>query len=138
MTADASTLQNRAFAYAFTSSPYIITAFAGPKVAEQFYYQISWRWGFGAWAIITPIVAAPLYIMLKYNLYKAEKEGYRIKRPSGRTMLESIWHWTVQFDREYYYRRLFNPESVSARANYILTQNDSARRLDLYGWPRTF
>ncbi|KAL4907939.1 hypothetical protein BDW74DRAFT_113882 [Aspergillus multicolor] len=98
VTADASSLRNRAFAYAFTSSPYIITAFAGPKVAEEFYYQISWRWGFGAWAIATPIVALPLYGMLKYNLYKAQREGYRIKRPSGRTVLESIRHWSVEFD----------------------------------------
>ncbi|CDM28020.1 hypothetical protein DTO013E5_4044 [Penicillium roqueforti] len=98
MTADVSTLRNRAFAYAFTSSPYIITAFAGPKVADEFYYKISWKWGFGCWAIVVPVVAAPLYIMLKYNLHKAEKEGYRIKRPSGRTVFESIQHWTVEFD----------------------------------------
>ncbi|KAJ5426691.1 hypothetical protein N7465_001761 [Penicillium sp. CMV-2018d] len=98
MTADVSTLRNRAFAYAFTSSPYIITAFAGPKVANEFYHQVSWKWGFGCWAIVVPIVSAPLYIMLKYNLYKAEKEGYRIKRPSGRTVIESIRHWTIEFD----------------------------------------
>ncbi|KAJ6015644.1 Major facilitator superfamily domain general substrate transporter [Penicillium herquei] len=98
VTADVSTLRNRAFAYAFTSSPYIITAFAGPKIASEFYYRISWRWGYGCWAIIAPIVAAPLYIMLKWNLHKAEKEGHRIKRPSGRTVWESIWHWTIEFD----------------------------------------
>jgi len=39
--------------------------------------------------------------MLKYNLHKAQKEGYRVRRPSGRTFLESVWHWTVQFDCEY-------------------------------------
>lgn len=100
VTADASTLGNRAFAYAFTSSPYIITAFAGPKVANEFYHQVSWRWGFGAWAIATPVVALPLYGILKYNLIKAHREGYRVKRPSGRTVLESIQHWTIQFDRE--------------------------------------
>ncbi|KAL2821835.1 major facilitator superfamily domain-containing protein [Aspergillus cavernicola] len=98
VTADASTLRNRAFAYAFTSSPYIITAFAGPKVADEFYYHVSWRWGFGAWAIATPIAALPLYAMLKYNLYKAQREGYRVQRPSGRTVLESIRHWSVEFD----------------------------------------
>lgn len=100
VTADASSLRNRAFAYAFTSSPYIITAFAGPKVAERFYYEVSWRWGFGAWAIAMPIVALPLYGILKYNLLKAHKEGYRVKRPSGRTVWESIQHWTVEFDCE--------------------------------------
>lgn len=40
--------------------------------------------------------------MMKYNLYKAQKEGYRVKRPSGRTILESIWHWIIQFDCKYH------------------------------------
>ena len=39
ITADSSTLKSRGLAYAFTSSPYMITAFAGPKVADLFYYQ---------------------------------------------------------------------------------------------------
>ncbi|KAJ5511406.1 hypothetical protein LT330_003914 [Penicillium expansum] len=98
MTADASKLKNRGLAFAFTSSPYIITAFAGPKVADEFYYQVSWRWGLGCWAIIFPIVAAPLYFMLKINLRKAEREGHRIQEKSDRTFLQSVWHWIIQFD----------------------------------------
>jgi MFS family permease len=100
VTADASKLKNRGLAFAFTSSPYIITAFAGPKVADEFYYQVSWRWGYGCWAIIFPIVAAPLYIVLKYNLRKAEKQGHRVKEPSGRNVFQSIKHWVLEFDRE--------------------------------------
>ncbi|KAJ5193569.1 hypothetical protein N7449_009711 [Penicillium cf. viridicatum] len=98
MTADASKLKNRGLAFAFTSSPYIITAFAGPKVADEFYYRVSWRWGLGCWAIIFPIVAAPLYIMLKTNLRKAEREGHRIQEKSDRTFLQSVWYWIIQFD----------------------------------------
>ncbi|KAJ5593741.1 hypothetical protein N7537_010645 [Penicillium hordei] len=98
MTADASKLKNRGLAFAFTSSPYIITAFAGPKVADEFYYRVSWRWGLGCWAIIFPIVAAPLYIMLKTNLRKAEREGHRIQEKSDRTFWQSTWYWIIQFD----------------------------------------
>ncbi|KAJ5707806.1 hypothetical protein N7488_007607 [Penicillium malachiteum] len=98
ITADSSTLKNRGLAYAFTSSPYIITAFAGPKVADEFYYRVSWRWGFGAWAIIFPIVAAPLYIVLKLNLKKAESQGHRVNEPSGRTFFQSVWYWFNEFD----------------------------------------
>jgi len=47
ITADSSSLMHRALAFVFTSSPYIITAFAGPKAAEEFYEKVSWRWGFG-------------------------------------------------------------------------------------------
>ena len=100
--ADSSRLQNRALAYAFTSSPYIITAFAGPKVADRFNYEVSWRWGLGCWAIIFPIVAAPLYFLLKFNLRKAEKEGHRVRESSGRTLWQNICFWTMEFDCEYY------------------------------------
>ncbi|PTB63264.1 MFS general substrate transporter [Trichoderma citrinoviride] len=98
ITADASQLKNRGLAYAFTSSPYIITAFAGAKASEGFYNDISWRWGFGVFAIIFPIVAAPLYFILKVNLRKAERQGLLSKQPSNRTILQSIWYYCVEFD----------------------------------------
>ncbi|KAH8690735.1 major facilitator superfamily domain-containing protein [Talaromyces proteolyticus] len=97
ITADASKLKNRGLAYAFTSSPYIITAFAGPSAADRF-YDINWRWGFGCWAIIFPVVAAPLYFILKFNLQKAKKAGILHDEKSGRTLLQSIWHYIIEFD----------------------------------------
>merc|ERR1712000_575321 len=98
ITADASKLKNRGLAYAFTSSPYMITAFAGAKASEDFYYNISWRWGFGCFAIILPFVAAPLYLNLKYHLRKAEKQGLLKRAKSGRTLTQNIWHYTQEFD----------------------------------------
>lgn len=101
ITADSSTLKNRGLAYAFTSSPYMITAFAGSKAAESFYEDISWRWGFGAFAVIFPFVAAPLYFILKFNLKKAHNQGLAVKEKSGRTVLQSVWFYVVEFDGEY-------------------------------------
>lgn len=98
ITADASKLKNRGLAYAFTSSPYMITAFAGAKASEDFYYKISWRWGFGCFAIIFPIVAAPLYVLLKVNLKKAEKRGLVAADNSGRTFLQNVWYYALEFD----------------------------------------
>ncbi|CAO0789619.1 unnamed protein product [Mucor circinelloides] len=98
ITADSSKLKNRGLAYAFTSSPYMITAFAGAKAAEGFYYNISWRWGFGTFAIVFPIVAAPLYFILKFNLRKAVKQNNVTKVDSGRTFLQSVWHFIIEFD----------------------------------------
>lgn len=100
ITADISKLKNRALAYAFTSSPYIITAFAGPKAAEGFYEKISWRWAFGAFSIIFPVVAAPLFFILKSNLKKAKASGLLVKEPSGRTPLQSLWFYVQEFDCE--------------------------------------
>ncbi|KIY02720.1 uncharacterized protein Z520_01185 [Fonsecaea multimorphosa CBS 102226] len=98
ITADASKLKNRGLAYAFTSSPYMITAFAGPKASDDFYYHISWRWGFGTFAIILPFVAAPLYVILKLNLRKAAKQGLLVRESSGRTLSQNIWHYVQEFD----------------------------------------
>lgn len=100
ITADATQLKNRGLAYAFTSSPYMITAFAGAKAAEGFYENINWRWGFGTFAIIFPIVAAPLFFILKFNVHKAKKEGVLNKEKSNRTKLQSIWFYCVEFDRK--------------------------------------
>ncbi|KAF7548845.1 hypothetical protein G7Z17_g6788 [Cylindrodendrum hubeiense] len=96
ITADLSQLKNRGLAYAFTSSPYIITAFAGAKASDNFH--LNWRWGFGCFAIIFPIVAMPLFVLLKVNLSKAKKQGVLVREKSGRTMMQSIWHYAVEFD----------------------------------------
>lgn len=93
-----SKLKNRGLAYAFTSSPYIITAFAGPKAADDFYYNVSWRWGFGTFAIILPIVAAPLFIIMRINLKRAENRGLLMRESSGRTLVQNIWYYTREFD----------------------------------------
>lgn len=98
ITADVSKLKNRGLAYAFTSSPYIITAFAGAKASEGFYYDISWRWGFGCFAIIFPIVSAPLFVLIKVNMAKAKKVGTYIAPPSNRNIFQSVWYYFVDFD----------------------------------------
>ncbi|KAK6369569.1 uncharacterized protein PV06_09734 [Exophiala oligosperma] len=98
ITADASQLKNRGLAYAFTSSPYMITAFAGPKASDEFNAHISWRWGFGCFAIILPFVAAPLYFNLKLHLRKAAQHGIVRRERSGRTLLQNIWYYVQEFD----------------------------------------
>ncbi|KAJ9164879.1 MFS general substrate transporter [Coniochaeta hoffmannii] len=98
ITADATHVKNRGLAFAFTSSPYMITAFAGSKAAEGFYEDISWRWGFGTFAIVFPVVAAPLYFILKYNVRKAKKLGVLGREKSNRTVLQTIWFYTLEFD----------------------------------------
>jgi len=77
----------------------MITAFAASKAADDV-YDINWRWGFGCFAIIFPVVAAPLYFVLKYNLRKSRELGATTKEKSNRTIIQSIWYWFVEFDRK--------------------------------------
>lgn len=99
ITADTSTLRNRGLAYAFTSSPYIITAYAGPTAAAKF-YENNWRWAYGAFAIILPIVASPLVAIMLYARNQAEKKGLLPPAPeaSGRTFIQSAKHYAIEFD----------------------------------------
>ncbi|KAL3474950.1 major facilitator superfamily domain-containing protein [Aspergillus californicus] len=98
ITADTSSLRDRGLAYAFTSSPYIITAFAGSAASERF-YAYNWRWAFGSFAIILPIVALPMFGLLQYNRYKAKQKGLLPKTEhSGRTFVQSVVYYIIEFD----------------------------------------
>ncbi|SPO02037.1 probable transporter (major facilitator superfamily) [Cephalotrichum gorgonifer] len=94
--ADVTTLKNRGLAYAFTSSPYMITAFAGSKAAEGFLEHVTWRWGFGCFAVIIPAVSLPLFGIIKFNLHKAEKRGIILYESSGRTFWQNLWYYGIE------------------------------------------
>lgn len=99
---DITNLRNRGIAFAFTSSPYMITAFAGSKAAEKFLVNVNWRWGFGAFAIIFPFVASPVYFVLKVGLNRAEKQGIIQPRlRSGRTFSQNLKYYFFAFDGEF-------------------------------------
>ncbi|KAL4777459.1 major facilitator superfamily domain-containing protein [Aspergillus nidulans var. acristatus] len=98
ITADTSSLRDRGLAYAFTSSPYIITAFAGSAASERF-YAYNWRWAYGSFAIILPIVALPMFGILQYNRYKAKLKGLLPKKEhSDRTFAQSIVFYALELD----------------------------------------
>lgn len=96
--ADTSSLKNRAWLFAFSTCPYIANTFAGPAAANRFLEYSTFRWGFGAFAIITPIICAPVVIIFIINRRKAIEHGYVAKERSGRTLLQSILHYAIEFD----------------------------------------
>jgi MFS family permease len=98
---DTTSLKNRGLAFALTSSPYMITAFAGPRAAQAFEVNVrSWRWAFGTFAIITPLMAIPLFTILKINLNNARKAGLIPDETlrSGKSFPEILKHLAVEFD----------------------------------------
>lgn len=107
ITADTSTLRDRGLAYAFTSSPYIITAFAGSAASERL-YDLNWRWAFGSFAIILPVVALPLFALLQFNRLKAKKKGLLPpKVASGRNFLQVLKYYVIEFDRKCSFHTLY-------------------------------
>lgn len=98
VTIDTSTLSTRGLAYALTSSPYIITAYAGPAAAQHF-HETNWRWGFGTFAIVLPCVVAPFFCMLRFYRRTAKKNGLLKEKPSsGRSIVERLKHYAIEFD----------------------------------------
>lgn len=100
VTADTSTLRDRGLAYAFTSSPWIITSFAGPVVANYFHAR-NWRWAYGAFAIILPVVATPMFLLLRYNRHLAKKRGLL---QEAEHVKQSVWatvkYLVIELDRK--------------------------------------
>lgn len=99
MAADITTLKNRMLIFTINSTPRICSTFAGPKIADLFYYQSSWRNAFVAFIFIFIGCSLPAMGIMIYMFRKAKIAGVITKKEkSGRTPLQSIWYYFVQFD----------------------------------------
>lgn len=84
--------------FAFASSPYIATTWIGGPLATAFLNGPGWRWGFGAFAIITPFVTLSLFFVFWSNYQKAKAQGLIETRVSGRTFTQSLKYYAIEFD----------------------------------------
>ncbi|KAK5174646.1 uncharacterized protein LTR77_001728 [Saxophila tyrrhenica] len=73
--ADTSDLLNRAFVSALPDVPFLATVWIGPELAETILKTISWRWGYGIWAVVLPTAFLPLGLSLFANQRKAARRG---------------------------------------------------------------
>jgi MFS family permease len=97
LTADTSRLKDRGLAYAFTASPWIITAYAGPAM----FYDSNWRWAFGAFAIILPFVGIPMFAFLQHQKRRAARAGHlEADTHAERSWTAATIHYIVAFDSE--------------------------------------
>ncbi|KAL7624099.1 MFS siderochrome iron transporter 1 [Parahypoxylon ruwenzoriense] len=96
--ADTSSLKNRGLMLAYVSSPYIITVWITGPIAQSVLGSVGWRWGFGIFSIITPVMCLPLFFLFTWNYAKAKKAGLIVSTPSGRTTWESIKYYFWEFD----------------------------------------
>lgn len=96
---DTTELVNRAFVYGIASFPYVITTFIGPAAAQFLYERDALYTGFGIFAVLTPLVTAPLLLLLWSTRKKARSAGVIKPKPKDRTRMETIIHYAVEFDR---------------------------------------
>lgn len=60
---------------AFATSPYIAFSWVGGPISQSVLDGPGWRWGFGIWALVLPVVVLPLAALLEWNQRKARKAG---------------------------------------------------------------
>ena len=96
--ADTSALKNRALVFAYANSPYIITVWIGGPIAEAFLKGPGYRWAYGTFAIVTPVICTPLLALFYFNHKKADRLGLITRVESNRTTMESIKYYAVEFD----------------------------------------
>ncbi|KAI7230265.1 MFS general substrate transporter [Hortaea werneckii] len=73
--ADTSDLLNRALIVTLPDIPFLVNVWIGPPLADTILNRLSWRWGYGIWAIVLPVAFCPLALVLYLNQVKAERKG---------------------------------------------------------------
>lgn len=97
--ADTSKLKNRGFMIAYASSPFIITTWIYGYAANSVLSGIGFRWGFGVFSIVIPIVCAPFGIIHWINQRKAAKAGLIPPRATANMSLsQKTFHYLKEFD----------------------------------------
>jgi MFS family permease len=96
--ADTSSLKHRAFALGVFASPNIATSWLRGPIATAFLHGPCWRWAYGAFSIITPVIAAPLLLVFVHNYRKAKAAGLIRVEKSNRSLLQSFTYYAVQLD----------------------------------------
>ncbi|KAI0020853.1 MFS general substrate transporter [Xylariomycetidae sp. FL0641] len=97
--ADTSSLKNRTLAFAFNSSPNLITTFIGPVIAKAFYERDLWRWAFGTSAVLFFVLSLPVLFILSFNTRRAKILGFLPKSAKTEAWsLQKVRRILVDFD----------------------------------------
>lgn len=107
--ADTSRLKHRGLMFAYLSSPFVITswlsgplatAYLGVRIIDgkEVLTGVGWRWCYGTFAIIVPIVALPLFTLFQWNYKKALKAGLITVDKPDRTFAQSLKFYLIEFD----------------------------------------
>ncbi|KAI1842512.1 hypothetical protein JX265_012676 [Neoarthrinium moseri] len=98
--ADTSKLRNRAFMIAYAASPWLITVWVYGLACDLIIADggIGWRWAFGIFSIIFPVVCVPLWFLFFINQQKAIKRGLVHVKPHGRGPWANFVFYVKEFD----------------------------------------
>ncbi|KPI35064.1 Siderophore iron transporter mirB [Cyphellophora attinorum] len=92
------TAQEQRLIFAYIASPYLITTFTSGYFANAMLEGPGWRWAFGVFSILHPVLNAPLIVILLFYQHKAFKQGIVPIRDTGRTKLQAIKFYARECD----------------------------------------
>lgn len=95
---DTSQLANRGLMLAISQLPFICTSFTAPLAVHIILKKASWRWGFGAFAIATPVTLLPLALVFLYYQRQAARTGVIQHEASDMTFKQKISYYFTEFD----------------------------------------
>lgn len=95
---DTAQLKNRTLMLAYTSSPWLITTWVYGPAVERMLATIGFRWGFGIWAVVFPVVCSPLAALFWWNAHKAKKAGLVRVPDHGRGLVDNLVFYGKEFD----------------------------------------
>ncbi|RWA09671.1 hypothetical protein EKO27_g5418 [Xylaria grammica] len=75
--ADTSDMTNRALFSSLPDTPFLVTTWIGSIIGGAIVASSTWRWAYGIWAIILPVVFLPLALTLLLNGRRAKRMGLR-------------------------------------------------------------
>jgi MFS family permease len=96
--ADTSTLRNRGLMQALVGSPGLITCWLAGPISQGYLNGPGWRWAFGMFTLLVPVITLPLFGLFMMNYNKAKQAGLVSTTRSGRTALQSIMYYCRMFD----------------------------------------
>lgn len=93
--ADITTLTWRGLVVSLAAAPFIINGFIGPNISSAIIENLGWRWGYGMFVIVMPLVLAPLITTLLWGERKAKKLALVDSLPSSaRSRARSLSHYS--------------------------------------------
>ena len=98
--ADTSQLKNRGLFLGYASSPWLITTWLYGFAVESInkHNGIGFRWGFGIFCIIIPLVCSPLVALFFINEAKASKRGLLPARRNHGSRKAKLLYYCREFD----------------------------------------
>ena len=96
--ADTTKLENRALMQALMNSTGLITGWVAGPLAQRYLNGLGWRWAFGMFSVLVPLVTLPLFGLLVWNYRKAKSMGLVRERKSGRSAAQSVLYYSREFD----------------------------------------